>query len=192
MSPSATVHNATPGLERSWYAIGLSAEIGTDPVPVRVLARPWVAVRLDGEVAVFDDRCPHRLAPPHRGEVVDGTLQCRYHGWRYAPDGGRCRPSSSARTSSMPPTSPPLEQPQHLYNEVAGASTALVRLELPLTGKTITILFSCLPESPTSTRIFKMMARDDLGGSRTRLAQAEEFEEMVLDEDLASSSPTRR
>ena len=79
----------------------------------------------------------------------------------------------------------PLVQPQRLYKEVVPATTALVRLHFPLTGKAIAILFSCLPESPTSTRIFKMMARDDLGGSAERLAEAEKFEDQVLDEDLA-------
>lgn len=289
-------HNTSPGLERSWYAIALSTEVGDEPIGVRLLDRPWVAVRLAGEVRVFDDRCPHRLAPLHRGEVIDGSLRCRYHGWKFGVD-GQCVDIPSADTGSaipsraclrpparveeryglvwiapeeptcelpdfpewgddtfdthwneprrttvsavqlcenfldathlptvhtgtfgvpdsgyLPPVTVergegkawttyevmyrnhddpmvatgehPLEQPQLLYKEVIPATTALIRLEFPLTGKTITILFSCQPESPTSTRIFKMMARNDLGGSAVRLAQAEEFEDRVLDEDL--------
>lgn len=293
---TATAHNGSPGLERAWYAVALSADVGDEPVGVRVLDRPWAAVRLGGQVRVFDDRCPHRLAPLHRGEVVDGALQCRYHGWRY-DSGGRCVHVPSAGADSaipgraclqvparvaeryglvwiapeeplcdlpdfpewggagfdthwnrprrttvsavqlcenfldathlptvhtgtfgvpeagyLPPIEVeqdawrawttyqvmyrnhddplvatgehPLEQPQELYKEVIAATTALIRLDFPLTGKRIAILFACLPESPTSTRIFKMMARNDLGGSRVRLAQAEEFEDRVLDEDL--------
>lgn len=293
----ATAHNGSPGLERAWYAVALSTEIGDAPVGVRVLDRPWVVVRLDGEVQAFEDRCPHRLAPLSIGDVVDGTLRCKYHGWRYRAD-GRCvevpsagpdaaiparaclrRPAAVvehyglvwlapeeplcglpdfhewddpafdthwneprrtpvsavqlcdnfldashlptvhagtfgvAEAGYVPPVTVehdgkrawttyevqyrnhddplvatgehPLEQPQRLHKEVVPATTALVRLEFPLTGKTIAILFSCLPESPTSTRIFKMMARDDLGGSAERLAAAERFEDRVLDEDLA-------
>lgn len=78
----------------------------------------------------------------------------------------------------------PLEQPQLLYKEVCPPSTAFIRLGFPLTGKTIAILFSCLPESAGSTRVFKMMARDDFGGDAELLADAEKFEDLVLDEDL--------
>ena len=33
------------------------------------------------------DRCPHRNAPLSLGSVVDGTLQCGYHGWRFDGSG---------------------------------------------------------------------------------------------------------
>lgn len=79
----------------------------------------------------------------------------------------------------------PLEQPQLLYKEVCPPTTAFIRLGFPLTGRTIAILFSCLPEDAGSTRVFKMMARDDFGGDARQLADAEKFEDLVLDEDLA-------
>ena len=41
-----------------------------------------------GPVA-FDDRCPHRGASLSLGRVHEGTLECAYHGWRFAAD-GRC------------------------------------------------------------------------------------------------------
>ena len=222
-----------------------------------VLDRPWVLVRLDGELRAFEDRCPHRMAPLRIGTVLatapssasttaggsgptgaawpsrpgDGApipararLRRRRPGAeRYglvwlapedpvatcptstsgtttpstptgtSPAAPRSPPSSSARTSSTPPTCPrctpatfgvadagylpparssttdggrgpptrspyrnhddplvatgehPLEQPQRLYKEVCPATTALVRLDFPLTGKTIAILFPCRP-----------------------------------------------
>jgi nitrite reductase/ring-hydroxylating ferredoxin subunit len=44
-----------------------------------------------GEWRVFDDACPHRLAPLSEGRVDDkGRLQCVYHGWCF--DGaGACK-----------------------------------------------------------------------------------------------------
>ena len=39
-----------------------------------------------------------------------------------------------------------------------------------ITGATIAILFVCQPESAETTRVYKLLARDDLGGDRTKLA----------------------
>eukprot|EP01018_Ginkgo_biloba_P018176 Gb_36694 [translate_table: standard] len=37
---------------------------------------------------VFDDRCPHRLAPLSEGRIdEDGDLQCSYHGWCFGASG---------------------------------------------------------------------------------------------------------
>lgn len=68
-----------------------------------LLGEPYVVVRIDGEVVVLEDRCPHRLAPLSAGEVVGSTLECAYHGWRF--DGtGRCvEIPSVGETGSIPP-----------------------------------------------------------------------------------------
>lgn len=79
--------NTHPVLRRGWHAVALSDEIGDAPVAVTLLAEGWVLVRLDGSVRAFADRCPHRFAPLSAGCVVDGELQCRYHGWRFGADG---------------------------------------------------------------------------------------------------------
>jgi hypothetical protein len=49
----------------------------------------------------------------------------------------------------------------------------------------LAILFSCLPERSGRSKVFKMMARNDLGGDGARLAESVVFEDRVLDEDLA-------
>ncbi|HBB34309.1 MAG TPA: cell death suppressor protein Lls1 [Cyanobacteria bacterium UBA8803] len=37
---------------------------------------------------VFEDRCPHRLAPLSEGRIAeDGLLECPYHGWAFAGSG---------------------------------------------------------------------------------------------------------
>jgi len=64
-----------------------------DLVPGRCLAAQHFEQKLvlwqgsDGP-AVFDDRCPHRGASLSLGRVHDGLLECAYHGWRFAHDGG--------------------------------------------------------------------------------------------------------
>ena len=57
---------------------------------VTLLGRDYVVWR-DGDAAVVaaPDRCPHREAPLSLGRLVDGDLECAYHGWRFGR-GGRC------------------------------------------------------------------------------------------------------
>ena len=78
----------------------------------------------------------------------------------------------------------PLVQPQVLFKQVLGPTTALVRIGFPLTGRTVVFLFACCPETRQRTRLFKLMARDDFDGDAERMADALEFEDRVLDEDL--------
>ncbi len=84
----AWLTNTTPGLRRGWFAVCRSEELAAAPLGVELLGERWVVVRLAGELAAFVDRCPHRLAPLSAGAVVDGTLRCGYHGWRFGADGG--------------------------------------------------------------------------------------------------------
>jgi phenylpropionate dioxygenase-like ring-hydroxylating dioxygenase large terminal subunit len=42
-----------------------------------------------GRACALQDRCAHRGAQLSLGEVTEGRLACRYHGWRYGGD-GRC------------------------------------------------------------------------------------------------------
>ncbi|QQE66441.1 cell death suppressor protein Lls1 [Leptolyngbya sp. BL0902] len=52
---------------------------------------------------VFEDKCPHRLAPLSEGRVNEaGLLECPYHGWAFAGD-GTCEhiPQQPADTQSQ-------------------------------------------------------------------------------------------
>ena len=72
-------------------AVPLTA-LGGNPVALELAGEAVVAFR-DGQVAwhALLDRCPHRSARLSLGEVTaEGTLQCRYHGWRFAGD-GQCK-----------------------------------------------------------------------------------------------------
>ncbi|HMN81250.1 MAG TPA: aromatic ring-hydroxylating dioxygenase subunit alpha [Burkholderiaceae bacterium] len=73
------------------------------PMAARLLETDLVIWRdADGGVRAFDDRCPHRGAALARGRVVDGMLECPYHGWRFAAD-GRCM-----RVPALPDFRPPI------------------------------------------------------------------------------------
>ncbi|GAB2933580.1 hypothetical protein GCM10027047_32530 [Rhodococcus aerolatus] len=81
-----------------------SADVGTTPVPLRAHGADWVAVRLapGAPVSVLAARCPHRLVPLAGAAVVDGRVQCPYHGWQF--DGsGACVTVPSHPGSTPPP-----------------------------------------------------------------------------------------
>jgi vanillate O-demethylase monooxygenase subunit len=64
--------------------VARSSEIGEEPIRALLLGKPWVLWRgPEGLIAAFEDRCPHRRAPLSMGKVVDGSLRCGYHGWRF-------------------------------------------------------------------------------------------------------------
>ena len=81
--------NGHPALAEFWHPVALSCDVVAEPAGVRLAGQGWVLVRLGGAVAAFADACPHRRARLSAGQVVDGSLQCMYHGWRFASD-GRC------------------------------------------------------------------------------------------------------
>jgi phenylpropionate dioxygenase-like ring-hydroxylating dioxygenase large terminal subunit len=72
-----------------WTAIARSSRLKRQPLAVTLDGLPLVLFRSGGEVHVLTDRCPHRSAPLSLGRVVDGTIECAYHGWRF-DGGGRC------------------------------------------------------------------------------------------------------
>ena len=73
-----------------WYAALASQRLGERPAAVRVLDQELALFRgADGAARAVQDRCAHRGAQLSLGEVKDGDLACRYHGWRYG-GGGQC------------------------------------------------------------------------------------------------------
>lgn len=72
-----------------WMIAGLSRELGRRaPLAVTLEGRALVLFRdADGRAAALEDRCAHRNAPLSLGRVVDGKLECGYHGWRYDATG---------------------------------------------------------------------------------------------------------
>ena len=74
----------------AWHAVLRSVDVADAPYAVRLCGVDLVVWRGgDGIVSAAPDRCPHRQAPLSCGKVIDGLLECPYHGWSF--DGaGRC------------------------------------------------------------------------------------------------------
>jgi phenylpropionate dioxygenase-like ring-hydroxylating dioxygenase large terminal subunit len=82
--------NVHPALRGCFHPVCRSSDVEEGEVTrVRLLGEDWAVARIDGEVVAVADRCPHRGSPLSAGCVVDGSIQCAYHGFRFAGD-GRC------------------------------------------------------------------------------------------------------
>lgn len=78
-----------PYLRNTWYAAAFEQEVSDQKLLARTLLGEHVVFYRDdqGRPIALSDRCPHRFAPLSKGKLVDGAVQCPYHGLRYGPDG---------------------------------------------------------------------------------------------------------
>jgi phenylpropionate dioxygenase-like ring-hydroxylating dioxygenase large terminal subunit len=101
-----------PPYPAGWFRVCDSSDLRSGQVrTLHYFGRDLVAFRgADGSPAVLDAFCPHLGAHLGLGKVQDGTLQCRFHGWRfdgsgscvYLPENRRIPPR--ARASRWPVT----------------------------------------------------------------------------------------
>lgn len=83
--------DANTGFAPGWYVVAASRETKTKPTRVLLNELPLVTFRdASGRCMALLDRCAHRNAPLSAGRVVDGRVQCHYHGWQFDGD-GECR-----------------------------------------------------------------------------------------------------
>ncbi|MBR1089627.1 Rieske 2Fe-2S domain-containing protein [Bradyrhizobium manausense] len=98
----------------TWCAVALSRKVGAKPHRVLLGGQPFVLFRSGDGLHCLTDRCPHRFAPLSLGRVIDGAIECPYHGWRF-DGGGHCR--------SMPgllEQTPNIAVPAHAVREQNG------------------------------------------------------------------------
>jgi phenylpropionate dioxygenase-like ring-hydroxylating dioxygenase large terminal subunit len=77
-------------LRNYWYIACASSRLDSKPYPARVLDYDLVVFRDGtGKPAALLDRCRHRGVQLSLGQIVEGTLACGYHGWRY-DSSGKC------------------------------------------------------------------------------------------------------
>jgi 3-ketosteroid 9alpha-monooxygenase subunit A len=87
-----------PPFPNGWFAVAFSSELRPGAVrSIRAFGRELVLFRTQaGKAAVLDAHCPHLGAHLGDGCVVDETIECPYHRWRFGEDGG-CRSIPYAR-----------------------------------------------------------------------------------------------
>jgi len=77
--------------EDQWYVVGLSEEVRRGKKRgIRIFSQNIVIWRhRDGHLSALDAQCPHMGASLAIGRVIDDTVECPYHGFRY-DETGRC------------------------------------------------------------------------------------------------------
>lgn len=76
----------------TWERVARVEEVPTDVPLAHTLAdgRRICLVRVHEEVFAIEDRCPHRDFPLSGGDVVNGCLECPWHGARFDVRTGQC------------------------------------------------------------------------------------------------------
>ncbi|NEP87374.1 MAG: Rieske 2Fe-2S domain-containing protein [Okeania sp. SIO2C2] len=100
-----------------WYPVHYVEDLDkTKPTPLTLLERDIVIwwEEKKHQWRVFEDQCPHRLAPLSQGRINEtGCLECPYHGWAFSGRGnceiipqqkeeGKAEKSSRATVKSLP------------------------------------------------------------------------------------------
>ncbi len=97
--------NTNPGLRRFWHPVAaLEALDGSGPFSVRLLGEDWVLFHGTDGWTVIGETCPHRLAPLTEGTVIDGRLECAYHGWCFDDTGTCVTIPALGEAATIPPT----------------------------------------------------------------------------------------
>lgn len=96
-------------IRNAWYIAAWADEVGQAPLARTILNEAIVLYRdLTGKVGALEDRCCHRGTPLRFGEVVEGGLQCGYHGLVFDCSGscvsipGQANIPAKARVRSYP------------------------------------------------------------------------------------------
>lgn len=96
--------NVHPALAACWHPVCRSTDVADGAiVRIRLLGQDWAVARIDGHVVALADRCPHRGSPLSAGCVVDGSVRCAYHGFRFRGDGHCVEIPSLGRSATIPP-----------------------------------------------------------------------------------------
>ncbi|KAJ9167629.1 hypothetical protein P3X46_019246 [Hevea brasiliensis] len=72
-----------------WYPLYLTKDVPDDaPLGLTVFHKQIVLFKDgQGELRCYEDRCAHRLAKLSEGQLIDGRLECLYHGWQFEGEG---------------------------------------------------------------------------------------------------------
>lgn len=75
-------------LRNRWYVAAWNHELGEKPLARTIMDEPIVFFRdAAGKPVALEDSCAHRYMALSEGKVIDGCIQCPYHGLEYDSSG---------------------------------------------------------------------------------------------------------
>jgi phenylpropionate dioxygenase-like ring-hydroxylating dioxygenase large terminal subunit len=95
-------------IAQGWHPVAALSEVRGRPLARRLLGQRLVVFKGAEGVAVLRDRCPHRGMPLSAGRVVEGTIACPYHGWRFAGNGACVQVPGASRCPDVQVASLPV------------------------------------------------------------------------------------
>ena len=84
-----------------WYPIALSRDVSNGPVGAILIDQRLVAYRVEGQLVVANDLCPHRGVPLSMGRERPEGIACAYHGLVFG-QGGKCVHIPAQPTRGIP------------------------------------------------------------------------------------------
>ncbi len=85
-----------------WTDACAEADVRADKaMAVTVEGTPVLLVRRPRGIVAIGDRCTHRGAPLHEGDIEDGCVVCPWHGARFALDDGSLVQGPASRPASV-------------------------------------------------------------------------------------------
>lgn len=71
-----------------WYPVCFHQDLPLNrPYGFSLYDEPFVIFQHQGELIGLTDRCPHRAAKLSDGQMIEGKLECLYHGWQFGREG---------------------------------------------------------------------------------------------------------
>lgn len=90
-------------LKNIWYVICESKEISNKPQSLKRLGQNFVLYRTqEGNIACFDDICTHRGVSLGQGQIIDGCLQCPFHGFEFNQAGECVKIPANGKDARVP------------------------------------------------------------------------------------------
>jgi phenylpropionate dioxygenase-like ring-hydroxylating dioxygenase large terminal subunit len=89
-------------IRNQWYSVLESSEVGSRPVGVTRMGEKLVFWRSETGISCLRDQCVHRGAALSAGKIVDGEVQCPFHGLRYDSTGRVTLIPANGKSAKVP------------------------------------------------------------------------------------------
>ena len=90
-------------LKNMWYVAADVSDISSKPLHAKVLGQKLVLFKdKNNDIVCLSDICVHRGASLSHGKVVDGCIQCPYHGWRFDGKGDAVKIPAQDESKKIP------------------------------------------------------------------------------------------